>query len=153
LYGLKGFAMAVSQEIITARKCGSVRCGLSSQPSPTVQELAHEFGLRDEATCYKEIEDTSARRLVQLVLHSDLAYHSEIMSESRAAELTDRFFAQFGPGARYFSNGTFHEEPQWISESVKAGASWESVTEATFDTGVLILAPGCSGCLWVEDED
>jgi hypothetical protein len=153
LFSLEGFVMAVSDEIITARKCGSVRCGLSSQPSPTVQELAHEFGLRDEAGCYKEIEDSSARRLVRLVLRSELAHHSEIMPESRAAELTDRFFAQFGPGARYFTNGTFHEQPQRISETVTTGASWEPVTEATFDTGVLIIASRYSGCLWVEDED
>jgi hypothetical protein len=96
--------MAVSDEIITARKYGSVHCGLSSGPSPSVQELAREFGLRDEPGCYKEIEESSARRLVCLVLHRDLAYNAEIISESRAAELTDRFFAQFGPGARYFTN-------------------------------------------------
>jgi hypothetical protein len=145
--------MTECDEIITARKYGSVRCGLSSQPSPTVQELAREFGLRDEPSCYKEIEESSARRLVCLVLHRDLAYSAEIMLERRATELADRFFAQFGPGARYFTNGTFHEKSRRLSESVTAGASWAPVTEATFDTGVLIIAPGCSGCLWVEDED
>lgn len=153
LFSLKSLVMEVSDEIIAARIYGFVRCGVSSQPSPTVQELAREFGLRDDPSCYKEIGVSSARRLVRLVLHRDLAYNVEIMSESRAAELTDKFFAQFDPGARYFTNGTFHERPRRINESVTAGASWDAVTEATFDTGVLTIAPKCSGCLWVEDED
>lgn len=145
--------MAVSDEIIAARIYGSARCGLSSLPSPTLQVLAREFELREDASYYKEIDESSARRLVRLVLHRDLAYHAEIMPESRAAELADRFFAQFGPGARYYTNGTFHKEPQRISESVTAGPSWDAATEATFDTGVLVIALESSGCLWVEDED
>jgi hypothetical protein len=145
--------MAVSDEIVTARSCGSVRCGLSSLPAPTVPDLAREFGLLADALSYKQIEESSARDLVRLVLHRDLAYKSEIMAESRAAELTDRFFAQFGPGARFFTNGTFHEGPRLLSDSASTGASWKPVTEATFDTGVLVVAPGRSGWLWVEDED
>ena len=88
--------MGVAEDIIAARIYGAVRCGLSLLPIPTVPELAREFGLRDEAGCYKEIDEPAARRLVQMVLHRDMAYNSEVMPEARAAELTDAFLAQFG---------------------------------------------------------
>lgn len=137
--------MAVNDDIIAERTWGAVRCGRSAQFSPSVPQLAREFGLLDEPHCYREITEASARRLVHLVLHRDLAYHEEAMPDSRAAELADRFFAPFGPLARYFTNGTFHENPRQ--------ARWKPVTDSTFDTGVLVIAPTCSWCLWVEDED
>ncbi len=72
----------------------------------------------------------------------------ELMSAARAAELAD----QFGTGGvRFFTNGTFHEPPE--AQRIRSGASWTPVTPATFDTGVLVMGPRCSGCLWVEDED
>jgi hypothetical protein len=145
--------MAVNEDIVAARNCGVVRCGLSSQPGPTVSELAREFGLRDDAACYRQTDEPTARRVVHGILHKDMAYNSEIMSEARASELTALFFEQFGDGAKLFTNGTFHEERRQLSPTVWSGPSWDPVTEATFDTGVLIIGPRISGCLWIEDED
>ena len=146
-------SMDVVNDIIAARVFGAVRCGLSSLRSPDVSELAREFGLRDDASCYKEIDEAAARHLITSVLQRDLAYNAEVMPESTAAELTDRFMAQFGPGTRFFSNGNWHLPPVVRPDGVVHGASWDAVTSATFDTGVLAIGPQCSGCLWVEDED
>lgn len=152
--GLAGVQrMGVAEDIIAARIYGAVRCGLSAQLAPTVPELAREFGLRAEATCYKEVDEPAARRLIQSLLHRDMAYNAEVMPEARAAELADLFLAQFGPGTRYFSNGTWHLPPTVVSDRVVQGPSWDPVTPATFDAGVLAIGPACSGCLWVEDED
>src|SRR3954447_18194151 len=101
--------MTVAEDIIVARVYGVVRCGMSAQnTSPTISALAREFGLYDEPSFYKEIDETSARHLVRLVLHRDMAYNAEIMPEGRAAALADQFLAQFGTGTRYFSNGSWH---------------------------------------------
>ena len=145
--------MGVAEDIIAARDHGAVRCGLSSQRSPAVPELAREFGLRDQPSCYKEIDEEAARHLIGLVLQRDLAYNAEVMPGASAVELADRFLAQFGPGTRYFSNGTWHLPSIVRADGVIHGASWDPVTAATFDTGVLAIGPQCSGCLWVEDED
>jgi hypothetical protein len=76
-----------------------------------------------------------------------LAYNAEIMPAARAVEFAEQFFAQFGAdGVQYYTNGTFHEQ-------IGSGAEWNPVTAATFDTGVLVIGPWRSGCLWVEDED
>lgn len=127
--------MAVIEDILAARRFGVVHCGVSSLTAPTIEELAREFGLRSDARCYREIDEASARQSIQRLLHHDLAYSAEVMPERQAEKLTQRFFAQFGAEAKYFTN---NECP---------------VTAATFDEGVLVLSPHLSGCLWVEDED
>jgi hypothetical protein len=146
--------MAVSDDIIAARVCGAVRCGLSKHATPTsASELAREFGLDDEPSFYKEIDEAAARDLIRSVLHRDMAYNAEVMHEARAAELADQFLAQFGPGTRYFSNGSWHLPRVVLVNGVVCGPSWDPVTPATFDTGVLAIGQERSGCFWVEDED
>src|SRR5262249_45338630 len=125
-------SMAITEDILAARRFGVVHCGLSSSPAPTVAELAREFGLREGQECYREIDEPSARESVQRLLHRDLAYSAEIMPEGQAKQLAERFFAQFGTGARFFTN------------------NWCPVTDATFDEGVLVIGPQRSGCMWVE---
>ena len=144
--------MNISDEIIAARKCGVVHYGLSSLGSPSISELAAEFGLASDAACYTEIDSSAARRLVRMILNQDLAYNYEIIPNDRAAELADRFLDQFGiEGVKFYSNGNFHEARR--SKVTQSGTSWNPATDATFDTGVLICGPMVSGCLWVEDED
>jgi hypothetical protein len=146
--------MEVAQDIIAARACGVVRCGLSARVRlPKISELAGEFGLNDEPSFYEEIDKVAARQLILRVLHRDMAYNAEVMTEPRAAELADQFLAQFGPDTRYFTNGSWHLPPVIRPDGVVCGPSWDPVTAATFDTGVLAIGSAQSGCLWVEDED
>jgi hypothetical protein len=146
--------MTVAEDIIAARVYGVVRCGFSQKTGPpTVRDLAREFGLSEEPSLYKEIDEAAARRLVCRVLHRDMAYNAEVMPEPRAAALADAFLAQFGPGTRYFSNGLWHLPRVIRADGVVSGPSWDPVTPATFDAGVLAIGHKISGCLWVEDED
>lgn len=147
--GQRNVQMAIAEHIIAARIFGAVRCGLSLQNSPTLQELVRELGLREDA-CYREIDESSARQLIQSVLHKDMAYGAEVMSEARATGLAEQFLAQFGQGTLYFSNRTRHL-PR--ADGLGHVTSWDPATMATFDTGVLAIGPGLSGCLWVEDKD
>jgi hypothetical protein len=143
--------MTVVEEIIDARHCGLVRCGLSSNKSPSVSELAAEFGLGSDPGIYREIDEPEARRLIRLVLHQDLAYDAKLMSVEKASELTDGFLEQFGTGeTRFYTNGKFYERGtgRWLNSW-----TWIPATMATFDTGVLVRGATVSGCLWVEDED
>jgi hypothetical protein len=127
--------MAVSDDILAARRIGLVHCGVSSLSAPTVTKLAREFGLRDDAVCYREIDEASARNLVLRLLRRDLAYSAEVMPTHQAKELTQRFFEQFDTGARFFTNNACPG------------------TSATFDEGVLVVGSQRCGCFWVEDED
>lgn len=112
---MSGVRLAVSDEILAARHFGVVHCDLSSLPDPTTRELAQKFGLHDREDCYREIDEASARASVLRLLHRDMASDAEVMPVSHAECLSDRFFAQFGAGSRYFTN------------------NWCSATDATFD--------------------
>jgi hypothetical protein len=112
--------MEGSDEIRAA--CGG-RSGLSSLVSPTLPELARAFGLRDEPACHREIDEPAARWLLRAVLHRNLAYRAERIPLARAEELADRFLAQFGPGIRYFTNGTWHLPNAVGPDGVVCGAS------------------------------
>jgi hypothetical protein len=132
--------MTIADEIIRVRDCGVVHCGVSVVRHADILQLAEEFGLHGKREAFSEITATAARALIEQVLSRDLAYRAAVMSAERAAELAERFLPQFGDRAKYFSNGSCH-------------GGWIPVTDATFDTGVLIIGTDCSGCLWVEDED
>ncbi len=77
--------MDIVAEIHAARTCGVVHCGYSTRAAGV--GLAAEFGLAPEPASYREIDAATARRVLELILHRDMAYHSEIMPAGRAAEL------------------------------------------------------------------
>jgi hypothetical protein len=138
--------------IVSSRDVGVVHCGLSNLASPSLVELAEEFGLFPDPATYREIEVSYAMCIIQGILHQDLAYDAEIMPASLAAELAEKFLGQFDLNqARFYTNGHFFE----ISgdKSAISGTGWTPATPATFDTGVLAISSRASGCIWVEDED
>lgn len=96
----------------------------------------------DEAV-YREIDRSSAHNILTSVLHTDLAYGVESMPLVRATELACQFIELFEE-ARYYTNGLIPRQ---------APCGWNPATQATFDTGVLVIGRVSSGCLWVEDED
>jgi len=133
--------MTVYDDIIEARRCGYTRCG--AIPSSTVGDVAKAFGLKASAV-YHEIDSAEARTLIELILHEDMAYHVEIMDRSIAANLAALFLAEFNAQvSRFYTNRRL----------VDGAAAWNPATDATFDTGVLVVGRVLSGCLWVEDED
>jgi hypothetical protein len=73
-----------------------------------------------------------------------------VVSLGRAEQLAASVMERFrGEGAKFFTNGEFKNE-------VGAGlvlTGWDPATDATFDTGVIILGATESGCVWVADED
>jgi protein-tyrosine-phosphatase len=129
------------------------RCGMGPLKSPVVWEVAQLFGLRQDERCYKKIDKDDARRLICIILRQDLAYSCELMPTARSAELADRFLAQFESNSAYYTNGTWHLPDRARADGIVLGASWDPVTDATFDTGVLVIGVDRSGCVWVEDED
>jgi hypothetical protein len=136
------------EAIRTERNKGRVFCGVAKADAVSV--LAGAFGLSAEPARYRETDEILARAIVVGILHRDLAYGTRIMSLARAEELASEVIRRFDkPGTRFFTNGEF---------KLDAGAGlvlsrWDPATTSTFDTGVLILAPGESACIWVADED
>ena len=113
-------------------------------------ELLPGFGLLSDKPALLRVSEALALQIARSVLHKDMAYDTVIMSWARADELACRFLAMFhSPPTEYFSNGSFTQ-----SDTGPVGLnSWSPLTQATFDTGVIVVEAGLVGCLWVEDED
>ncbi len=141
--------MSVVDEILTAHDHGA-RCGVSAATNPSVVDVAAEFGLRAERRVYREIDAATARAVVCHVLSRGLVYHTRYMSPDEADRLAAAFLDLFGPAALYFGNGW---RPPDVPGERMMSNSWTPATDATFDTGVVVVGPERSGCLWVEDED
>jgi hypothetical protein len=138
--------MGICEDIAAARKCGKVRCGVTAGSVASVSDVAATFGLQPAAEHYREIDGVTARLVLVRLLGHDMAYDKGVVPTALADELAGHFLAQFGPGARYFTNGDWQ-----LPDAQLRG--WEAVAVATFDGGVLVLDARQSGCLWVEDED
>ncbi|MGN6368901.1 MAG: hypothetical protein ACTHN5_11635 [Phycisphaerae bacterium] len=137
--------MAVVDDILAERNCGVVHCGVSRVAQKDVLELARAFGLHDDPSAFAPITASNAAALAASILHKDMAYSHQIMAEERAKELAQQFLEQFGAEAKFYSNGW----TGWETGSTE----WNPATDATFDTGVLVIGKDRSGCIWVEDED
>jgi len=130
----------ICDRIRRERRAGSTRCGVIAGKM-TVAEAARAFGLADDAM-YRSIDRAEADGIATRVLAVDLAYDSQIMGSSDAAELWRKFMALFvGQNVEFVTNA-----------SAQPGA-WSSATPATFDMGILVIGANKAGCLWVEDED
>jgi len=72
------------------------------------------------------------------------------MSLERAEELASQFMQEFGrPTCRFFTNWNFEQRADGL---LYMTWGWD-VTDATFNTGVLVLGLQKSACVWIEDED
>jgi hypothetical protein len=94
--------------------------------------IASAVGLRPQGPAWAELDRDDAERIVEDVLHKDLAYGVEVVAPSVARTYVVRFTRALGP-SRYFTS-------EWISD-------------ATFDRGVIAVGVDRTGIVWVRDED
>ncbi len=101
--------------------------------------------------------DTSklARDILTELLHHDLAYDAEITSLEKARSLADAFISLFSSQAVYFSNSTWNKnEYKGADMNFELGlSSWTSLTDETFDSGIIICDTDKIGIAWFADED
>ncbi len=142
--------MSVLETIRALRNAGHVRGGVVSEAFASPELAALAFGLKGDQGIYTEVGVKQAICVLSDAIHRDMAYEMERVPLKRAQELSELFLHAVGTTrARYFTNGTFGQP----RPSRHEGASWTPATQATFDTGVLVLKPELSACLWFEDED
>ena len=139
--------MDVYKKIRKAR--GSCIAGIKKAKVVSVESAAELFGLSNESGIYEEIGRAEATEVLKNVLHKDMAYSVKIMSSEKAKNLAEEFICNFGDGAKFYTNGEYGKP----RTNPNVGPSWSPATEATFDTGVIIINKGVVGCAWFADED
>ena len=137
-------------EIRTERCYGRVHAVIEVRDERPLTELLPLFGVPSQKQALLRVSEALALQIARSILHKDIAYHTEIMTMARADELARKFMARFHSAPQdYFSNGSFtHHDDGSVTLS-----SWNPLTKATFDTGIIVVDAGHVGCLWVEDED
>lgn len=141
--------MDIGALIITARGHDSI-VGIRSAKVDSVEEAAAEFGLFDSPGIYFEVPEQEAVSVLRAVLSRDMAYQVELMPQARADRLAQEFVRHFsGEDPRYFTNGDYGRP----GDHPNVGPSWTPATNATFDTGILVITSERIGCAWFTDED
>jgi hypothetical protein len=130
--------------VVVARKYGEVRYGVVSERTGDLSRVLGKFGLTPDASLLVEVDRETASDILQDLLWKDMAYDAECMHESEAGEMASALLRRYGEStSRFFSN---RNRPR--------AASWNPLTEATFDGGLLITGDnGIYRCIWFEDED
>ena len=95
---------------------------------------------------WKEIHQAAAKKILTFVLTKDLAYSSKIMTVEEAEKISTKMFNFFQNPCKFFTNAVFANNYSTLS-------AWDSLTNATFDTGIIFVNATLIGMLWVKDED
>ena len=144
--------MSVVNEIKNKRTAGVTRCGYLAQAGP-LSEVVNFFSLSADPANYRQVAKAEAIEILTRILHKDMAYDSEIMPRQIAAELSASFLQDFADDSTVFFTNIDYSREGEISQDTRIGPSWNPVTNATFDAGVIAISETRSACLWVEDED
>ena len=111
-----------------------------------LDDVARIAGLEPLGRAWVEVDAARARRLLVAILHKDLAYKREAMTEHRAKWLAGEFLRSFGKSDSRFATNT-PDMPDTFP------FSWTPATEFTFDAGIAVMGDAGSGVYWVADED
>ncbi len=128
---------------------GGCIAGIKEAKVESVESAAELFGLSNESDIYKNIERAEAIEVLRNVLHKDMAYSIKIMSSEKAKNLAVEFVDNFGKEAKFYTNGEYGKP----RKKPNFGPSWSPATDATFDTGVIVIIKEMVGCVWFTDED
>ena len=139
--------MDIYKKIQKAR--GGCIAGIKEANVDSAESAAELFGLSSERGVYSRIERSEAVEVLKAVLHKDMAYGVKIMSSEKAKNLARKFVSEFDDEAVFYTNGEYGK----FREDPNVGPSWSPATDATFDTGVIIVSNGVVGCAWFIDED
>ena len=111
-----------------------------------LDEVARIAGLEPLGRAWVEVDAAHARQFLVAILHRDLAYKREVMTEHRAEWLAREFLRSFGKfNSRFATNSP--DMPDTFP------FSWTPATEFTFDAGIAVMGEAGTGVYWVADED
>lgn len=127
------------------RKYGITRCCCVGTSDLSPVGLLTVFGLSQREDLLVEISADSAREILSRLLCSSFVGHFESMPPRHAHELASEFVSEIASeGVRFYSNGL------WTSPGPP---SWNPLTDAVYDGGVIAMGPEISACVWIEEDD
>ncbi|MBC7501190.1 MAG: hypothetical protein H7315_11935 [Herminiimonas sp.] len=137
------------RDIPIERHVGLTRCIFARVDNTNLLDVCARFGLLAAQNGLHEVGIAKAQMVLETLLAKDMAYDLEIMPAERARGLACNFTETHASAdIRFFSNG------DWPARAgTSAPFSSTSLTNATFDGGVIAVGGDFVSCIWFEDED
>jgi hypothetical protein len=143
-------------EVLSKRNCGEVLFEIKKIRSDETIETSKnmtaildlfvsQFGYFGLGVRWKEVNQEDAQKILSFIMTKDLAYSVPLMSLEEAENIIVKLFQIFPGHCKFFTNASFRNNG--------FGISWDSITKATFDTGIIVVNDRRIGILWVQDED
>lgn len=114
-----------------------------------IDEFVSELSHQKLESLWKPLKKYDAEKLLTSILHKDMAYQFECMEIGLARSTMRSFFDLLSESARFYTNAELRAE----SGGFVSLSSFHSITEATFDCGVVAIDDNHIGFIWCEDED
>ena len=143
----------IAERLIDLRGEGTIFAviprGATLDALASADEVATAVTLTPQGVAWTEIDGDSATALVDELLREDLAYGAPCVEPAVARMYAERFVRTVGP-ARYF---TAAWSPVEHSPNGGFSQTFTSISDATFDRGVIAIGVSHSAIFWVRDED
>jgi hypothetical protein len=148
--------MQTPERIIAQRRAGRTICVSTAIPlhqhaRVSADAVAQQHGMRALGDAWLEISSQQAHTIAAAVLHRDLARGDEIMPMRTAQELATEFLDLAPEPHTYFTNG------EWdllaSDDTLASEVSFDPLTEAAFNAGVVCVGEAVAAVLWVQDDE
>lgn len=137
------------RDIPVARDIGITRCCSANVADMELGDIVSLFGLTTHDGLPTKIDAEQAKGVLETLLWKDMAYSSEIMPLKTAAKLAHNFLSSLNlERSVFFTNGDWYLRSENVS-----GNGWNSMTNSTFDGGIIAIDGGFAFCIWFQDED
>lgn len=157
---------AILEEVYRIRTCGTVRSNfhvLNAQETKLLQcHFTQESELRyvsaflasegfNPPDYWTFLTTEQATELLTSLVSSDMAYGGDICNKNEARALSRKFISLFDQRRLLLLSNGFRY--QMIRGYALGSEAYTSLTEATFDSGLVAFDDSSIGYIWFEDED
>ena len=134
-------------KLIKDRSSGAIQVRVVNNISFEMMYILEKLGLARRPDWLEEIDEQQGIEILETILWKHLGYNDEIMERTTARRHAEEFISSFvEPECRLYSNG------KWQNFRKSSVFSFNSMTEAMYNAGVVIIHPQYAAMLWVEDE-
>jgi len=135
-------------EIIKNRITGKIRINFGNYSNECLNELLKKNSLIEDNNRLNKITYESVKELLAYILENDIAYGTKYIESDQAKLYSNFLLENFNT-----SDSEYYTNCCWTDFLENGELNWSSLTESTFDIGIIVKKEGLYLCVWIEDED
>ncbi len=156
---MNGRIKKMHNKIRSIRNCGIATCKAKNDMTTEIENtdliikkldlFVESIGFTGLGEDWAEVDLNLSIKILTEIIRNDMAYKHPLTSSKTAKKLASEFIAIFEKPFRFFTNGNLFVPA--IIDGVKG--EFFSISESTFDSGIVCIDCEKIGILWVQDED